>query len=81
MNIDNQTGGMVGGTTTGPAIGGYVVPKPHICPNCGACPCCGRRPYGYQPPPFAPWPGYPQPYYGDVPMGVGGVGTVTCQAS
>ena len=37
----------------------------HVCPNCGYCPCCGRKspavPY------YPPWPGGAQPYIGDWP--------------
>ena len=40
--------------------------KTHVCPNCGYCPCCGRKnptvPY------YPPWPGYPEPYIGDYPI-------------
>jgi len=32
----------------------------HVCPNCGYCPCCGRRDQYAQ-----PWPSYPYPYIGD----------------
>jgi len=37
--------------------------KTHICPNCGYCPCCGRRTPYSQPyyPPYYPYPFYSQP--------------------
>lgn len=54
-----------GQTTTVPnGWSGQPYNAPHICPGCGRCRDCGR-PYETQP--FTPWPGYPNPYVGDVP--------------
>lgn len=44
-----------------------TAPVNHPCPNCGYCPCCGRRSAA----PWNPWPSYPygpivattHPYY------------------
>jgi len=58
------------------------------CPNCGYCQHCGRG-GGYMGPTIYPqtWPGYPNPYIGDVPpitTGSGGTSrtvTVTSNGS
>lgn len=52
-------------TTTLPQPQSYPWPPNNgVCPGCGRCRDCGR-PYETQP--YSPWPGYPNPYIGDVP--------------
>jgi hypothetical protein len=53
-------------TTANNMYGGSLQPyvAPHICPGCGRCKDCGRP---YETTPYNPWPGYPQPYVGDIP--------------
>ena len=66
---------MYQGTTTGgePLIN-PVQPAPHRCPNCGACPHCGR----YLAPPVPLMPSYTWPYIGDWPMPNLSTNGVTC---
>ena len=63
-----QTATSANNTLWGGNTGGWVGQPdiaPHICPGCGRCRDCGR-PYETQPY-NVPWPGYPQPYIGDMP--------------
>lgn len=52
----------------------YQGEQQHVCPNCGFCPCCGRRngQYAY-PYPYTP---YPYPYTGPY-WGINGTGTIS----
>ena len=61
---------------------GYLVPQPapHRCPNCGACPLCGHPMPHIAQPWVNPWPGYPNPYIGDIPNSPFGGTTVCGQA-
>lgn len=78
-----------GGATVSDGSSGWVSPgngtavqPQHVCPNCGACPHCGRGGYRTYPYPYytQPWWGiYPPmpPYYvGDWPTYT----TITCDA-
>jgi hypothetical protein len=69
--IESATGGITDGDVQGTqgeqstqnwtGDPNYAPQPRHVCPNCGFCPCCGRRkyevaPYPYPYAPYQPWP-------------------------